>query len=240
MKVQCQICGKYFTRITNTHLMSHEMTEKEYRKKYGALSGKEVLQGVKSFEAKELLPAILKDPDSDTFNALVQGTRARDLRLFSEEGRAAVIQSQYVLLTSALQSMLKSSEVSSKVLEDLNEYISTGIGPDGNPLDVKELVKAGEFAQRIVAESSRAITALGNTVTRENATIMSRPSPVVEVAFSGEENKTPAIVPESREKMRVLIDALMKKAAEEGIESVQKQLQDGESDVEKVPSKEEK
>jgi len=154
-KIQCQICGREFTRITQSHLdlCSPGLNLTEYRRIYGATSpgglSKSALSAYAGDIAEMVVEAINKDDTLLTDIATRVGQH-----LFSDEARGKIMGTAMMLLAERSATYRKMLEhlqtLDSEIFRP--ERIEAG-GPGGEPTDTLTLLQMAKYTNKRVRDS---------------------------------------------------------------------------------------
>lgn len=157
--VQCQLCGRKFNRITQSHLDSaHPGVDLEtYRKTYGPTTQAEMEEKLALTDGERIANVVIEQIKDDP--ALMKDIASRvGSSLFSTELRGKFVGTVLMLLNNRLQSFGKMQRQLEQVNEELftPERIEAG-GPFGAPTDTATLIQIGRLARDNMADAEDAL-----------------------------------------------------------------------------------
>jgi hypothetical protein len=241
-KIQCQICGVWFSRITENHVRVHHIDMEEYRRRYIATSpGEQKNELARRFEAKEIMEHAIHLISPEELQDVVASS---NLTIFSRQARQSVVACAMAMQHLRLELCHKSATILGRIQEKfLKEPWRLERNEDGTPLANKDLVEIWHMALRDVTDASREMTQLLYASVQDNKSVLMRPGGAQDKpAFSGTGDVPPGIgaVPaHEREKVRILVEKLAVLVAEKQREMQQQQQQEsgGEEEDDPPPDK---
>jgi hypothetical protein len=158
-KIQCALCGKWFTQITATHLKSQHpgVSMEDYRKIYGPVAPGTLSTALARQHSSEIAALVLQEVKKDpTF--IQDISRRVGNTLFSEEFRGKVMGTVLMVLLERAGTYKKLAERLDLVEDELYQphRIEAG-GPFGSPTDTETLVQMAKHSSRRMGEAEDAI-----------------------------------------------------------------------------------
>lgn len=146
-KIQCQICGQDFTRITASHLTlcSPGISLEEYRRIYGATSPGGLCKSSVAQYAGEVAATVVERIAND--EQLLADIASRvGQHLFSDNARGKVLGTAMMMLAERSESYRKHVDRLQQLDDELfmPHRIEAG-GPDGSPTDTLTLLQMARY-----------------------------------------------------------------------------------------------
>ncbi len=209
--IQCALCGRSFTRISDTHTQkNHGISVKEYGKKYGPITPEEAMTKVS-----------IRDGETSLFEAAAKGMSPEELsdiqasarlRIFSKNKRYASLYAVFGLMDRRMKHFEKSSELAEKVQAKLcDESWRLEMDENGKALSNEDLIDLGRYAQMDMKNIGEIFLRLLGQVVQDNKAVITRPGAVEHSAFTGEYDRIdiPNIPGHEREKVRIFMERLV-------------------------------
>lgn len=209
MRVQCQLCGIFYNRISDQHLAKHNITPEEYEIKYGPRT-QASRNALKKVGGEAFLAAISEQSPEKLSEVMLN-----DSRIFSGKERSLVMEKAYKMLEAAHEQYLLCHKVMLNFLNQMLQPWALTQNEDGSPLSAIEKSQL----MRVVQSATRDIAAfqarIMQQIMSDNHTFaMRKEINRIQEAFSGAEDKIPAfpdtMSPYQREKIRQLLEAIDK------------------------------
>lgn len=206
-KIQCQICGQYYVRITQSHLnlCSPGMVLEEYRQIYKATSPENLSHTALAQSAGEIATVVVDAINNDETLLNDIATRVGH-HLFSEHARGKLLGTALMMLaerSSAYQGLLDRMR---SIDEELFQQhrIEAG-GPDGSPTDTGTLLGMAKYANSKVKDSEDTLLRLLKSAIEDRKTTGVQVN--LQQNFSGVHERIPiptSLDPKQREALRRL------------------------------------
>lgn len=208
-RIQCVLCGRYFSRISAKHLKDvHGITVKKYRSEYGPATPKEARALTTTSDNRSLLEAAMRSLSPEELSDMTASTR---LRVFSQEKRHASVYAAFGMMEARLKHFQQTAALVEKIHEKLcTESWRLEMDQKGEAISTADLLKIVEYAQTDMKHASEVVMRVLNDVVQDNRAVVSRPNLTEQTAFTGDVDRIPVsgVPGHEREKIRVMAERI--------------------------------
>ena len=212
-KVQCQVCGRDFIRITQSHLdmCSPGLSLEEYRRVYGPTSPDGLSRTALAKSAGEIAAVVVDAINKDDALLADIATRVGN-HLFSEHARGKILGAALMVLaerSGAYQGTLEKVRAIEKELF-AQHRIEAG-GPDGAPTDTGTLLGMAKYASGSLKDAEESLLRLVRSAIDDRK--IHQTQVAIQQNFSGVHERIPVpkdLNPTQREALRRLGSRLIR------------------------------
>jgi len=168
-KIQCQICGQEFARITQSHLglCSPGLCLEEYRRIYGPTSANGLSKSAVVKYAGDIAATVVEQIAGDT--ELMEDIASRvGQHLFSDNTRGKLLGAAMMMLAERSASYKRHIDRLAVIDDEIfqTHRVEAG-GPDGAPTDTKTLLLMGKYQSDRINASENALLKLIKTAVED-------------------------------------------------------------------------